>query len=199
MSQHDYVIDDQNGLQFLADLNAVIAAIVSSNSGATAPASTFAHQWWADTTAGILKRRNAANSAWINVMSLATGLIIGTDVQAYDADAAKTDVGQIWTQVQRTNELTDNDGVFDLDAGYLDFACTPTGAITLTFNNIPATPVVQKGTIVFVNTTNYAVAKHSNTRISVADLSRIAATGTYELAYRTSNGLCYVTASGVLV
>jgi hypothetical protein len=30
--------------------------------------------WWPDTTAGILKQRNAANSAWVNILNLATGL-----------------------------------------------------------------------------------------------------------------------------
>jgi len=84
MSQHDYVLNDAAGVAFRADLNSALAATVSNNSGATEPATTYAYQWWADTTAGILKRRNAANSAWISVMNLATGLIIGTDVQAVD-------------------------------------------------------------------------------------------------------------------
>jgi hypothetical protein len=42
------------------------------NSGASAPASTVAYMLWADTTAGYLKIRNAANTAWVRVAPLAT-------------------------------------------------------------------------------------------------------------------------------
>jgi hypothetical protein len=65
MSQHDYVLADQAGLAFLSDLNDALAAVVSLNSGATAPATTYAYQYWLDTTAGLLKQRNAANSGWV--------------------------------------------------------------------------------------------------------------------------------------
>lgn len=77
MSQHDYVLNDAAGASFRSDLNNALAAIVSQNSGATAPSPTFAYQFWADTTAGILKQRNAANSAWVDLFSLATGLPSG--------------------------------------------------------------------------------------------------------------------------
>ena len=72
MAQHDYVIANQSGLAFRADLNNSLAAIVSQNSGATEPSTTYAYQWWADTTTGLLKLRNAANSAWITIGTLAS-------------------------------------------------------------------------------------------------------------------------------
>ncbi len=72
MAQHDYVIANQSGLAFRADLNNGLAAIVSQNSGATEPSTTYAYQWWADTTTGLLKLRNAANSAWITIGTLAS-------------------------------------------------------------------------------------------------------------------------------
>lgn len=50
----------------------------STFAGASAPSSPIAYQLWADTTSGYLKIRNAANSAWIIVGSLAGG--IGRDV-----------------------------------------------------------------------------------------------------------------------
>lgn len=121
---------------------------------------------------------------------------IGVTVQGYDVDTAKTDVIQTWT-IQRTNEVTDNDGSFDLNAGQ-DFKCTPTAGFTLTFTNIPASPLVQHGTIILVNPNAYAVAAHANTKIGATLLANISAAGTYELAYRTSNGVAYVTASGAL-
>lgn len=71
MAQHDYIISNQSGAAFRGDLNNGLAAIVSQNSGATQPSTTYAYQWWADTTTGLLKIRNAANSAWITVGTLA--------------------------------------------------------------------------------------------------------------------------------
>lgn len=72
MAQHDYVLNDAAGAAFRADINAALAAIASSNSGATEPAPTVAYQIWADTTANLLKIRNAANNAWITIGSLGT-------------------------------------------------------------------------------------------------------------------------------
>ena len=70
MAQHDYIIANQSGAAFRADLNNGLAAIVSQNSGAAQPSTTYAYQWWADTTTGLLKIRNAANNAWITVGTL---------------------------------------------------------------------------------------------------------------------------------
>ena len=72
MAQHDYVIANGTGAATRADLNNGLAAIVSNNSGATEPATMYAYQWWADTTTGLLKLRNAANSAWVTVGTLAS-------------------------------------------------------------------------------------------------------------------------------
>ena len=71
MAQHDYIIANQSGAAFRADLNNGLAAIVSNNSGAAEPSTTYAYQWWADTTTGLLKLRNAANNAWITIGTLA--------------------------------------------------------------------------------------------------------------------------------
>tara|TARA_R110000868_G_scaffold31638_5_gene115922 strand:+ start:8708 stop:10066 length:1359 start_codon:yes stop_codon:yes gene_type:complete len=72
MAQHDYVIANQSGAAFRSDLNNGLAAIVSQNSGAAQPSTTYAYQWWADTTSGLLKIRNAANNGWITVGTLAS-------------------------------------------------------------------------------------------------------------------------------
>jgi hypothetical protein len=71
MAQHDYIISNQSGAAFRADLNNGLAAIVSQNSGTAQPSTTYAYQWWADTTTGLLKLRNAANNAWITIGTLA--------------------------------------------------------------------------------------------------------------------------------
>jgi hypothetical protein len=59
MAQHDMDVSNQTFTATRADINAALQALASNSSGATAPATTFAYQWWADTTSGILKQRNA--------------------------------------------------------------------------------------------------------------------------------------------
>jgi len=67
MAQHDYVLDDNPGAAFRADINSVLQAIASLNSGATAPTTTYPNMWWYDTSTSTLKRRNNANDDWITV------------------------------------------------------------------------------------------------------------------------------------
>jgi hypothetical protein len=71
MAQHDYILANQSGAAFRSDLNNGLAAIVSNNSGVAQPSTTYAYQWWSDTTTGLLKLRNAANNAWITIGTLA--------------------------------------------------------------------------------------------------------------------------------
>jgi hypothetical protein len=71
MAQGDLNVANQSGAAFRADLNNQLAALGTLQSGASAPSTTFAYMPWADTTAGLLKIRNAANSGWITVGTLA--------------------------------------------------------------------------------------------------------------------------------
>lgn len=70
MATHDYDIANQTAANARADINNVLDAIVSNNSNATAPSSTFAFMWWFDTTNSELKMRNANNNAWVTVGEL---------------------------------------------------------------------------------------------------------------------------------
>jgi hypothetical protein len=70
MAQHDYVIANGTGAAVRSDLNNALSAIVTQNSGSTAPATTYAYMMWPDTTAGVMKMRNGANSAWITLYQL---------------------------------------------------------------------------------------------------------------------------------
>lgn len=67
MAQHDYTIANQTFPSYRTDHNNSLSAIVSNNSGATAPSTTYAYQFWYDTSTNILKIRNADNNAWINL------------------------------------------------------------------------------------------------------------------------------------
>ena len=63
--QHDFILDNQNGAQFRADLNLALEAIATVSSGAVEPTTTYAYQYWADTTTNYLKQRDASNAGWI--------------------------------------------------------------------------------------------------------------------------------------
>ncbi len=115
---------------------------------------------------------------------------IGTSVQAYDVDTAKTDVAQNFTLPQRSALLTDNDGNFDLSAKQ-NFKCTTAAGLTLTFSN-QADGL--SGSVYFVNASNHAIAAHANTKLTTSDLTKLSATGTYRIDYLTdgTNALCSV-------
>jgi hypothetical protein len=72
VAQHDYVIANGTGAAVRSDLNGALGAIATNNSGSTEPTTTYAYQFWSDTTTGLLKIRNAANSAWVTVGTLAS-------------------------------------------------------------------------------------------------------------------------------
>jgi hypothetical protein len=67
MAQHDYVIDNQGSSAARTDINNVLQAIVSQNSGATAPSTTVANMIWYDTANDLLKMRNESNTGWITL------------------------------------------------------------------------------------------------------------------------------------
>lgn len=109
---------------------------------------------------------------------------------------AGLDVEQTWAQVQRTNENIVTSLTLDLDNAYLDFRCTPAAGGALTFSNIPASPLVQKGTITFVNESNYTITAGSGTNVTSTFFATISATGTYLINYRSGNGVVYLTTAG---
>ena len=139
MAQHDYVIANQSGAAFRADLNNGLAAIVSQNSGSTQPSTTYAYQWWADTTTGLLKLRNAANNAWITIGTLAdanlgllslgggtlTGAVLADDAGTAALPAVAFD-GDPDTGIYRkgANQL-------GLSAGGTERACIDSNGVTI--------------------------------------------------------------------
>jgi len=70
MAQHDYVIDNQAFPATRADINSVLQAIVTNNSGTSAPSTTFANQIWYDSSANIIYIRNEDNDANIPLFQL---------------------------------------------------------------------------------------------------------------------------------
>ncbi len=89
MSQHDYDIANQTFPNTRADINNALLANRSLNSGTSAPSSTTPYMLWADTTTGLLKIRDAADSAWI-VIGRLDGEGFGMSAQGSNVASAST-------------------------------------------------------------------------------------------------------------
>lgn len=70
MSQNDFTIANQTFPNTRADINSALQALASTNSGASAPSTTFANQLWYDTSANTLYIRNEDNDANIEIAVL---------------------------------------------------------------------------------------------------------------------------------
>jgi hypothetical protein len=73
MAQHDMNIANDTAPLVRADINNALSALVSQNSGASAPSTTYANMIWYDSTNNILKMRNEADDAWISLFYLDQG------------------------------------------------------------------------------------------------------------------------------
>lgn len=122
------------------------------------------------------------------------GVAIGSNVQAYDANTAKTNIEQTWTDAQRGAITTDNDLSFDLSVGN-NFTCTPTGTGTLTFTNHTAG---QSGYVLLINSSGYAISAAATTKVGATFLATVSAAGTYLISYYDNGTNTYLTASGAL-
>ena len=70
MSQNDLSIANQGFASFRSDLNSALQALGSTNSGTSAPSTTYANQLFYDTSNNILKIRNEDNDAFISLLTL---------------------------------------------------------------------------------------------------------------------------------
>ena len=110
MAQADGVVANGTGSAVRSDINNQYAALWSNHSGSTEPSSgKVAYQFWADTDTNILKIRNSANNAWINLFTLAGGI----DVDAasnFNDDVTFTgnDYNALWNQSNNALEFADN-------------------------------------------------------------------------------------------
>lgn len=93
MSQHDYDIANAPGASVRADLNAVLSALATLNSGASAPSVTFPHMLWFDESTNILKIRNDANTAWLSMANITTTLYTPYRQGVALGDAATRTIG----------------------------------------------------------------------------------------------------------
>ena len=129
MSQSSYTLANAAGAAFRAAHNVLTAANRSMNSGASAPSETAADMLWVDTTNGVIKRRNAADSGWVLHASRASAL---TDSKSAGYTLALSDH-------KRLIRITGSGGItFDMtavatlgDGWFVDLRNDSSGNVTL--------------------------------------------------------------------
>ena len=141
---HDYVIANGTGAAVRSDLNDALAAIVSNNSSSSEPATTYAYQWWADTTANVLKIRNSANNAWITLRELdgtllmedgsnsAPGLSFASDTNTGFFSGGADKIGFATGGVERL-EIGSSEVVFNDPSNDVDFRVESNGQTHMLF------------------------------------------------------------------
>lgn len=145
MATHDYVIANQGFPAFRADLNDALAAVVSQNSSASAPATTFAHMIWVDTNAdpSVVKMRNADNDAWITLFQL--------DQTNDLASIAVKNVAQSFTAQQTFKEVKDTVYTITDGAGFeIDPGNGSIQVVTLGASRTPAATNFEAGQVVLL-------------------------------------------------
>ena len=73
MATHSYNIANQKAPAALDDINDALEAIVTNNSSLLEPTAMFANMIWYDTTDNLLKIRDAGNTFWITLGTVAQG------------------------------------------------------------------------------------------------------------------------------
>lgn len=122
----------------------------------------------------------------ITAAKLGTGALIGTDIQAYDLDTAKTDVRQAYTEPQHSAPLTDNDGSFNIGAsGDNNFNWTPAGADTLEFTGETSG---MSGMIYLANPSAHAISLGSEIDADADCATTLSAAGQYIIGYFCRDG-----------
>ena len=119
MATHDYDIANQSGAAFRTDLNNALAAIQSNNSNSSSPATTVAYQWWADTSNNVMKIRNSANNAWVELFQLDGTLTLEDGSASTPALAFRDDL---------------NTGIFSPNADEIAFSCAGTERVRIDSN-----------------------------------------------------------------
>jgi len=113
MSQHDFNIGNQLFPATRTDFNNALVALASNSSGATAPATTYANQWWYETDTSILKIRNEANTNWVDVIKLDTAMTATvSEINKLDGvTATTTEFNKLAGLTSSTTELNQLDSI----------------------------------------------------------------------------------------
>lgn len=127
-------------------LNDTHDALLAKNNGPTEPGYKREYCWWADTTSGLLKLRNAANTAWINCGTLADvnlGLVsLSLAGQAFTVDVGMG--GKKITNLGLPSGATDAARKQELDLKAALAAPSFTGQVSLDSDPTAGTSAIRK-------------------------------------------------------
>ena len=112
MAQNSPITIENQGFPALrSDLNNSLTALATNNAGTSAPSSTYANQFWYDSTNDLLKMRNSDDDAWITLACFNQTTdeweVRSAVIQAVDSAgvAIKTDDGTTRIQVQDDGDV----------------------------------------------------------------------------------------------
>lgn len=159
--QATVTVPNGTGAQVRTNMNNAFRAVSTGQSGATAPAPTFAHQFWYDisTTPPTMRIRNAGNTAWDVYMPRFRGALVwdtsGGDQltfasELYDTDnihstTSNTDLLVVPAGVSRIRlsaqvvRTTAGQTLIEKNGSHADFAGAGNAIVTVTGSN----PVIQ--------------------------------------------------------
>lgn len=136
-----------SGLTLVNSLNGCHGSVIANFQAASAPSTPVAYQWWADTTAGLLKIRNGANSAWLVI-----GAFNGTvGITPYNGGVSTNAITSGGTGTAYTLTYSPAATAYVTGQTYAFIAnVANTGAVTLNVNSIGAKNIFKKGSSALV-------------------------------------------------
>ena len=188
---HDYDLANQSGASFRADLNNALQAILTNNSSASAPSTTAAYMFWADTTTGTLKIRNSSNNGWVELLQLDGTLTLE------DGSASAVALGF-------RDEL--NTGIFSSGASNFDVSIAGTTRLNISATGLNVTGTVtddgatHDGDVTFTGATANIVFDKSDNALEFADNAKavFGTGGDLEISHNGSNSIINDAGTGEL-
>tara|TARA_R100000655_G_scaffold34626_1_gene67359 strand:- start:792 stop:2111 length:1320 start_codon:yes stop_codon:yes gene_type:complete len=191
MAQHDYIIDNATGANVRSDINSVLQAIASNNSGSSDPSTTYAFQFFADTTNNVMKIRNAANNAFIELFQLDGTFTLEDGSASTPALAFRDDL---------------NTGIFSSAADNLDISTGGTTRVNVSSTGINVTGTViddgatHDGDVTFTGAAANIVFDKSDNALEFADNAKatFGADADLTISHDGSNSIINDTGTGEL-
>jgi len=127
MATHDYNVANATGSNFRSDLNNALSAILTNNSGSSAPSTTSAYMLWYDTSNHMLKIRNGSNDDWIVLFDLVDGdsavKFQGNDGSVSEptfSNSGDTNTGMYFSGADEVSIATGGNQTLKISAGTLE-------------------------------------------------------------------------------
>ena len=189
MSQNDMSVANANGATVRADINSALQALASANSGAAAPATTYANMWWHDDTNDILKVRDEANANWISAFS-----VVGTTWIPYNSGSVIGNMANLtYTAIDQNLAMSAKSFAMasaTITSGTPDFATHAGNTVSITSTATANTlGTVQAG---FIAVIHYGIAitvtHNATSRILPTGASITTVAGDVEIALSLGSG-----------